>query len=45
MKIRIESAITQGRISKEIRDKHNGFSEWNDEVTKQNHQSIVQVNI
>jgi hypothetical protein len=45
MKNRIESAITKGRISKEIRDKYKGFSEWNVEVTKQNHQSIVQVNI
>ncbi|KAK3198835.1 hypothetical protein Dsin_022250 [Dipteronia sinensis] len=43
MKTRIESAITKGSISKEIRDKHDGFSEWNDEVTKQNHQSIVQI--
>ncbi|TXG67988.1 hypothetical protein EZV62_009263 [Acer yangbiense] len=42
MKNRIESAITKGRISKEIRDKYKGFSEWNVEVTKQNHQSIVQ---
>ncbi|KAI9188522.1 hypothetical protein LWI28_020832 [Acer negundo] len=43
MKTRIESAIAKGSISKEIRDEHNGFSEWNDEVTKQNHQSIVQI--
>ncbi|KAI9186623.1 hypothetical protein LWI28_019163 [Acer negundo] len=44
MKNRIESAITKGRISKEIRDKHKGFSEWNVDVTKQNHhQSIVQI--
>ncbi|TXG66708.1 hypothetical protein EZV62_007983 [Acer yangbiense] len=43
MKTRIESAITKGSISKEIRDEHDGFSEWNDEVTKQNHQSIVQI--
>ena len=41
METRIESAITKGSISKEIRDEHDGFSEWNDEVTKQNHQSIV----
>ncbi|KAK2638919.1 hypothetical protein Ddye_026714 [Dipteronia dyeriana] len=43
MKNRIESAITKGSISKEIRDEHDGFSEWNDQVTKQNHQSIVQI--
>ncbi|KAK2638925.1 hypothetical protein Ddye_026720 [Dipteronia dyeriana] len=43
MKNRIELAISKGSISKEIRDEHDGFSEWNDQVTKQNHQSIVQI--
>ncbi|KAL5802183.1 hypothetical protein ACOSQ4_030488 [Xanthoceras sorbifolium] len=43
MKSRIESAVAQRRISREIRDQHKGFSEWNDKVTKQNHQSIVQI--
>ncbi|KAK3200012.1 hypothetical protein Dsin_023427 [Dipteronia sinensis] len=43
MKNRIESAAAQERISQEIRDQHKGFSEWNDKVTKQNHQSIVQI--
>ncbi|GFS45167.1 cellulose synthase like E1 [Actinidia rufa] len=43
MKCRIESAIENGSISKDIRDQHTGFSEWNSEVTKQDHQSIVQI--
>ncbi|KAF7113141.1 hypothetical protein RHSIM_RhsimUnG0156400 [Rhododendron simsii] len=43
MKSRIESAIEKGGISKDIRDQHKGFSEWNSEVTKQDHQSIVQI--
>ncbi|KAG5546735.1 hypothetical protein RHGRI_018792 [Rhododendron griersonianum] len=43
MKCRIESAIEKGSISKDIRDQHKGFSEWNSEVTKQDHQSIVQI--
>ncbi|KAH7861772.1 hypothetical protein Vadar_030743 [Vaccinium darrowii] len=43
MTCRIESAIEKGSISKDARDQHKGFSEWNSEVTKQNHQSIVQI--
>ncbi|KAI8553033.1 hypothetical protein RHMOL_Rhmol06G0313900 [Rhododendron molle] len=43
MKCRIESAIEKGCISKDIRDQHKGFSEWNSEVTKQDHQPIVQI--
>lgn len=43
MKCRVESAIEKGSISKDIRDQHKGFSEWNFEVTKQDHQPIVQV--
>ncbi|KAI8553032.1 hypothetical protein RHMOL_Rhmol06G0313800 [Rhododendron molle] len=43
MKCRIESAIKKGGISKDTRDQHKGFSEWNSEVTKQDHQSIVQI--
>ncbi|PSR85408.1 Cellulose synthase-like protein [Actinidia chinensis var. chinensis] len=43
MKCRIESAIENGSISKDIRDQHTGFSEWNSEVTKQDHPSIVQI--
>ncbi|XP_059666573.1 cellulose synthase-like protein E6 [Cornus florida] len=43
MKIRIETAIEKGCISKDIRDQHKGFKEWSSEVTKNNHQSIVQI--
>ena len=40
---RIEKAVEMGKIPKETRDQHKGFLEWNSKVTKQNHQSIVQV--
>ncbi|XP_021689910.2 cellulose synthase-like protein E6 isoform X2 [Hevea brasiliensis] len=43
MKERIESTMERGSISKEIRDKHKGFSEWNQNVTKNDHQPIVQI--
>ena len=43
MEDRIESAIEMGKIPKEIKDQHKGFSEWNSNVTKEDHQSIVQV--
>ncbi|KAH9652369.1 cellulose synthase-like protein E1 [Citrus sinensis] len=43
MKTRIELAIAKGSISKETRNQHKGFSEWNCKVTKQDHQSIVQI--
>ncbi|KAF2288938.1 hypothetical protein GH714_022916 [Hevea brasiliensis] len=43
MKERIESTMERGNISKEIRVKHRGFSEWNCNVTKKDHQSIVQI--
>ncbi|KAF7113144.1 hypothetical protein RHSIM_RhsimUnG0156500 [Rhododendron simsii] len=43
MKCRIESVIEKGGTSKDIRDQHKGFWEWNSEVTKQDHQSIVQI--
>ncbi|XP_031259712.1 cellulose synthase-like protein E6 [Pistacia vera] len=44
MKHRIESIMAKGSISEEVRSQHKGFSEWyNSEVTKQNHQSIVQI--
>ncbi|XP_060673780.1 cellulose synthase-like protein E6 isoform X1 [Ziziphus jujuba] len=42
MKNRIESAIETGKIPKETKDQHKGFSEWDLHITKQNHQSIVQ---
>ncbi|KAK4398632.1 Cellulose synthase-like protein E6 [Sesamum angolense] len=37
------SAAAKGCIPEEIRDQHKGFSEWNSKVTKQDHQSIVQI--
>ncbi|KAF5950407.1 hypothetical protein HYC85_012400 [Camellia sinensis] len=43
MKFRIERATEMGSISKEVMDHHKGFAEWNSQVTKQNHQSIVQI--
>ncbi len=43
MENRIDKAVEMGKIPKETRDQHKGFLEWNSKVTKQNHQSIVQV--
>ncbi|KAL2495845.1 Cellulose synthase-like protein E1 [Forsythia ovata] len=43
MKSRIDSAVEKGCISKEIKDQHRGFAEWNSKVTKKDHQSIVQI--
>ncbi|KAF5479078.1 hypothetical protein F2P56_005582 [Juglans regia] len=45
MKNRIDSTVETGMIPKEIRDQHKGFSEWNSNATKQDHQSIVQIMI
>ncbi|KAK6133030.1 hypothetical protein DH2020_033240 [Rehmannia glutinosa] len=43
MKRRIDSAGAKGCIPEEIKDEHKGFSEWNSRITKQDHQSIVQI--
>ena len=43
MKSRIESAMEVGKIPEETRKKHKGFAEWNFNMKKQDHQSIVQV--
>ncbi|XP_073124446.1 cellulose synthase-like protein E6 [Henckelia pumila] len=43
MKRRIDSAAEKSFIPKEIKDQHKGFSEWDNKVTKQDHQSIVQI--
>uniref|UniRef100_A0A2N9HRR5 Cellulose synthase-like protein E6 n=1 Tax=Fagus sylvatica TaxID=28930 RepID=A0A2N9HRR5_FAGSY len=43
MENRIDKAVEMGKIPKETRDQHKGFLEWNSKVTKQNHQSIVQI--
>lgn len=43
MKIRIETALEAGTISDDTRKQHRGFSEWNLNIKKNDHQSIVQV--
>ncbi|KAM7278155.1 hypothetical protein ACFE04_005289 [Oxalis oulophora] len=43
MNSRIESAMAKGSISEDIRDQHEGLSEWNSKVEKSNHQPIVKV--
>lgn len=43
MKERINSVVEMGKVPKEIRDQNKGFSEWDNGVTKQNHQSIVKI--
>lgn len=43
MKERINSVVEMGRVPKEIRDQNKGFSEWDNGITKQNHQFIVKV--
>uniref|UniRef100_A0A7N0U281 Cellulose synthase-like protein E6 n=1 Tax=Kalanchoe fedtschenkoi TaxID=63787 RepID=A0A7N0U281_KALFE len=43
MRSRIESAMEMGRVPKGIRDQYAGFSEWNSEFTKKNHQSVVKI--
>ena len=45
MEIRINSIVEMGEITKEMRDQHKGFSEWNSKVTKQDHQPIVKVTL
>ncbi|KAL8033387.1 hypothetical protein ABFX02_13G156200 [Erythranthe guttata] len=43
MESRIESVARKGCVPQEIKDRHKGFSEWESNVTKQDHQSIVQI--
>ncbi|KAL0310936.1 UNVERIFIED_CONTAM: Cellulose synthase-like protein E6 [Sesamum angustifolium] len=43
MKRRIESAGEKGCVPQEIKDRHKGFLEWGSKITKQDHQSIVQI--
>ncbi|KAG5570395.1 hypothetical protein H5410_060161 [Solanum commersonii] len=45
MKSRIEASIENGSIPNEIKAQHKGFSEWNTKVTKQDHHSIVQIEL
>ncbi|XP_038899589.1 cellulose synthase-like protein E6 isoform X2 [Benincasa hispida] len=43
MKERVSSVVEMGKVPKEIRDQYKGFSEWDNGLTKQNHQSIVKI--
>ncbi|KAL8469678.1 hypothetical protein ACS0TY_032505 [Phlomoides rotata] len=43
MKSRIDSVVAMGYVPKEIKEQHKGFSEWSSNITKQDHQSIVQI--
>lgn len=43
MKNRIESAVEMEKIPEETRKQHKGFAEWNLNVKKNDHHSIVQV--
>ncbi|GFQ03077.1 cellulose synthase-like protein e1 [Phtheirospermum japonicum] len=43
MKSRIDTVRANGCVPKEIKDKHKGFLEWDSGITKQDHQSIVQI--
>lgn len=44
MKSRIEETVNRGGITEETKSQHKGFSEWkNPKVSKQDHQSIVQI--
>jgi hypothetical protein len=42
---RIDTAVMSGKVLEEIKAKHKGFHEWNQEITSKNHQPIVQVAI
>ncbi|XP_022716727.1 cellulose synthase-like protein E6 [Durio zibethinus] len=43
MKKRIEAVTNKGSVPEELKNQHKGFCEWNSNVTKQNHQPIVQI--
>ncbi|XVE80560.1 hypothetical protein DITRI_Ditri14bG0149900 [Diplodiscus trichospermus] len=43
MKKRIEAVTDKGSVPKELKNRHEGFLEWNSNVTKKNHQPIVQI--
>ncbi|XP_051128611.1 cellulose synthase-like protein E6 [Andrographis paniculata] len=43
IKNRVDSAAARGSVSKEVKDQHRGFSEWNSTATRQDHQPIVQI--
>ena len=43
MNERIDTAAMSGKIPDRIKANHKGFQEWNQEITSENHQPIVQV--
>ncbi|KAH6778605.1 cellulose synthase like E1 [Perilla frutescens var. frutescens] len=43
MSSRIDSAVAKGRVPEFNRYQHKGFSEWNSEVKKHDHQSTLQI--
>ncbi|XP_068643412.1 cellulose synthase-like protein E6 [Aristolochia californica] len=43
MESRVEATTKSGKISKEIKAEHEGFSEWNGDVTARNHQTILKI--
>ncbi|GMN73959.1 hypothetical protein TIFTF001_053096 [Ficus carica] len=43
MKTRIETALETGKIPEETRKQHKGFSQWNLNIKRSDHHSIVQV--
>ncbi|KAM3276007.1 hypothetical protein ACQJBY_044402 [Aegilops geniculata] len=40
---RIDTAVMSGKVPEEIKARHKGFHEWNQEITSKNHQPIVQI--
>ncbi|XP_020693015.2 cellulose synthase-like protein E6 [Dendrobium catenatum] len=43
MESRIDAAMKLGDISKEIKAKHEGFSEWSSNISSKDHQAIVKI--
>lgn len=43
MKNRIVTASEVGRISEELRSKHEGFSQWDSYTSRRDHGTILQV--
>ncbi|MQL05595.1 hypothetical protein EI015_26345, partial [Escherichia coli] len=43
MKIRIEDATKLGRVPKEARLKHKGFSQWDSYSSRRDHDTILQI--
>jgi hypothetical protein len=43
MENRINAATKIGKVPEIFRQKHKGFSEWNEQMTSRDHQGIIQV--